>query len=89
MRTSFWDDFRETEKRPLTGDLEKDIKRLTDLIRRRLGPCENEAVNAIVENVLPYHLHCALSGMRDGETATPEYAAMAIGEDIRDAVAGL
>jgi len=89
MRTTFLEDVRNTPVEPLTGDLDKDIPRLTALIRKRLGNTDSEIVDAIVENVLPYHLHCLFSGIRDGETATPEYAALAIGEDLRDAIAGL
>lgn len=86
MRTTFLEDVKNTPVEPLTGDLDKDIPRLTALIRKRLGKIDNEIVDAIVENVLPYHIHCVFSGIREGKTSTPEYAALAIGEDLRDAI---
>lgn len=86
----FWQEVAETPTEPLTGDPDKDIPRLTSLIRKRLGKCDNEIVDAIVKNVLPYHLFCQFTGIRDeGDLNTPEYAAMAIGEDIRDAIQGM
>lgn len=72
--------------KPLTGDLRRDIPRITSLIKRRLGPCRIASVRAIVEEVLPYHLWCAFSGIRGEDESTVEYAALALGEDIREAI---
>lgn len=82
----FWDDVQSVEKQPMTGDIDKDIERITSLIKRRTGRISDPAVRKIVEHVLPYHIYCEATGIRDRRDA--EYAAMALGEDIRTIVKG-
>jgi hypothetical protein len=80
----FWEEVRATKRLGLR-DLNRDISRITSLIRKRLGQCDDAVVIRIVEDVLPYHIHAVVSGMRDDDSL--EYAALAMGEDLREAVA--
>lgn len=83
---SFQQEVASTPAEPLTGDLDRDIDRIKSLIKRRLGPCSNKTLRQVVDEVLPYHLWCAHSGVRDGSHATLEYAALSLGEDLRSLV---
>lgn len=82
----FWDAVREVECR----EVDDDAKRIADLIESRVGRVVgNEAVRKIIRDVLPHHLLCAHDGSReDSPLNTIEYAALALGEDIRIAIKG-
>ena len=82
----FWEDVKSVKPEPLTDDIDRDIKRITDLIKRRIGRISDPSVRKIVEDVLPYHLYCEATGIRDRRDV--EFAAMALGEDIRAIVKG-
>lgn len=77
----FWEDVKDVHPQPMTGDIDTDIQRLTDLIKRRVGRISSPEVRKIVEDILPYHIYCEATGIRDRRD--PEFAAMALGEDIR------
>jgi hypothetical protein len=85
----FWDDVKETETHPLR-DFDKDVERIAEIVESRVGRVVgNEAVRKIVREVIPYHLVLMFDGSRDEPPMnTIEYAALAIGEDIRVAVKG-
>jgi hypothetical protein len=82
----FWEDVKSVTPQPMTGNIDTDIDRITGLIKRRIGRISDPAVRTIVEEVLPYHLYCEATGLRDRHDV--EYAAMALGEDIRTIVKG-
>jgi len=82
----FWDDVKSVQPEPLTGDINKDIERITSLIVRRIGRISDPAVRTIVHEVLPYHIYCEATGIRDRRDV--EFSAMALGEDIRTIVKG-
>lgn len=81
----FWDVVKETKP-----SQEVDVDRIAELIESRVGRVVgNEAVRKIIRDVLPYHLAAAFDGSRDSAPLdTVEYAALALGEDIRVAVKG-
>lgn len=82
----FWDAVGEVEHR----EVDDDAERIAGLIESRVGRVVgNEAVRKIIRDVLPHHLLCAHDGSR-GESPlnTIEYAALALGEDIRIAIKG-
>lgn len=81
---SFWKEVDRTKRLGLSGDLDADITRITNLIKRRLGEVQDPVVLKIVEDVLPYHLYAAASGVREDNSI--EYTSLALGEDIRVAV---
>jgi|LakMenEpi03Aug12_release.lakeMendotaPanAssembly.Ray.scaffolds.fasta_scaffold760386_1 hypothetical protein len=83
----FWDVVHATT--PSQGD-EVDVDRIAELIESRVGRVVgNEAVRKIIRDVLPHHLAAAWDGSREeAPLNTVEYAALAIGEDIRVAVKG-
>lgn len=83
----FWDVVRDTKP---SQDEEIDVDRIAELIESRVGRViGNEAVRKIIRDVLPHHLVAAWDGSReDSPLNTIEYAALAIGEDIRIAVKG-
>jgi hypothetical protein len=85
----FWEEVKSTKCREL-NDLSKDVERIAALIESRVGRITgNEAVRTILRDVLPYHLVLAFNGSRDeAPMDTVEYAALALGEDIRVAVKG-
>lgn len=81
----FWDVVKTTKPQE-----EVDVDRIAELIESRVGRIVgNEAVRKIIRDVLPYHLAAAFDGSReDAPLNTVEYAALALGEDIRVAVKG-
>ena len=81
----FWDAVGEVE-----CVVDDDVDRIADLIESRVGRVVgNEAVRKIIREVLPQHLLCARDGSRDEPPLnTIEYAALALGEDIRIAIKG-
>ena len=85
----FWDVVHSTKARPL-GEENDDVERIAELIESRVGRVVgNEAVRKIIRDVLPYHLLCTHNGSReDSPLNTVEYAALALGEDIRVAIKG-
>jgi len=84
----FWDAVRETTPRPL-GEAD-DAERIAELIESRVGRVVgNEAVRRIIRDVLPRHLISSHDGSRDEPPLnTVEYAALALGEDIRVNIKG-
>ena len=81
----FWEVVRSTPRTPLgEAPLSDDIARIRTLIESRIGRIPGEELRVLIREVLPYHVYCVASGLRDDESA--EYAALAIGEDIRKAV---
>jgi hypothetical protein len=83
----FWDVVHDTKP---SKDEEIDVDRIADLIESRVGRVVgNEAVRKIIRDVLPHHLAAAWDGSReDAPLNSIEYAALAIGEDIRVIVKG-
>lgn len=85
----FWEEVKATKCHQL-DDVTKDVERVAALIESRVGRVTgNEAVRTIIREVLPYHLVLMFNGSRDeAPLDTVEYAALALGEDIRVAVKG-
>lgn len=83
----FWDAVRDTKP---SQDEEIDVDRIAELIESRVGRVVgNEAVRKIIRDVLPHHLAAAWDGSREEAPLNSiEYAALALGEDIRVVVKG-
>lgn len=89
MATSFTDCVRKTKKIGVRS-YEQGIERVSKLIRKRLGKCEDETVNLMIDEVIAPRLAIIFGGLEDrtDDMKTVEYAALAIGEDIRHCVLG-
>jgi hypothetical protein len=92
----FWDAVKQAECHPI-DDIEKDVDRVAQLIESRVGRVGasaggeevRELVRKLVREILPYHLVLAWNGSRsEPPMNTIEYAALALGEDIRVSVKG-
>lgn len=88
----FWDAVKTTKTSAIGDDtdMDQEVARIADLIESRVGRVTgNEALRKVIREVLPYHLYCQFSGMRgEAPLNTVEYAALALGEDIRVAAKG-